>query len=461
MASQPERSQGPQRQRPVLANFGALPRDALCHISSFLRGRELLGIRCQSKHCRDAIRYAAAKHPGCSCVFFNVSRPMEARMKVARAFGHACRQLEWRTVPQTTYTGAEDYASLHASDNQFLLEWCRSAPCLERLDAGQWVSIDMERAAAIGRACPMLADVEFCWWFCVSPAESWAKYFPCLRTVSLFGDRHGDHSAEVPEDYYTPTDLEAISETVRVCTRAVELNCSLCDIARPVLDRIIGTAFGNRLSALNFSGGRVDADLVLACARELPQLRALGLPKNDLGDVSFYEALGPARPELTYLKFSYSDHVDDSHIVAAVSRLRLRCLHIEECSEGAGGSTLVDGILASPSAASLEELVIEEHERGFGGLNLLRLVRGCPCLHTFDWTTDFWEEDGPDEPEANRDAHQILDGRYEEAAVDYDSDDSSAGSRRWGQTLASKLEHRSNLTSHLAGRLFLKYSTPY
>ena len=124
MASQPERSQGPQRQRPVLANFGALPRDALCHISSFLRGRELLGIRCQSKHCRDAIRYAAAKHPGCSCVIFGESRPMEARMKVARAFGHACRQLEWRTVPQTTYTGAEDYASLHASDNEFLVAWC-------------------------------------------------------------------------------------------------------------------------------------------------------------------------------------------------------------------------------------------------------------------------------------------------------------------------------------------------
>ena len=383
-------------------------------------------------------------------------------MKVARAFGHACRQLEWRTVPQTTYTGAEDYASLHASDNQLLLEWCRSAPCLERLDAGQWVSIDMERAAAIGRACPMLADVEFCWWFCVSPAESWAKYFPCLRTVSLFGDRHGDHSAEVPEDYYTPTDLEAISETVRVCTRAVELNCSLCDIARPVLDRIIGTAFGNRLSALNFSGGRVDADLVLACAREFPQLRALGLPKNDLGDISFYESLGLARPELTYLKFN-SSYVGDSHIVAAVSRLRLRCIHIEECFQGAvGGSTLVDGILASPSAASLEELIIEDCGPGFGGPNLLRLVNGCPRLHTFDWRDCEYDEDSwdwPPEPEAYRTACQILDGRYEdeESAVDYDSDDSSAGGRRGGQTLASKLAYGSN--SKL--RLFTKYSTPY
>ena len=452
MASQPERSQAPQRQRPVLANFGALPRDALCHISSFLRGRELLSIRCQSKHCRDAIRYAAAKHPGCSCVIFGESRPMEARMKVARAFGHVCRQLEWHTVPRTHYT--EDYASLHASDNQFLLEWCQSAPRLVRLDAGRFACIDMERAAAIGRACPMLADVEFCRWYNDSPAESWAKHFPCLRTVLLYGDRNNRYDTGYKE-YYTPTNLEAISETVRVCTRAVFLNCQWCDLTRPVLDPIIGTAFGNRLRALNFSGGRVDADLVLACARELPQLRALGLPKNDLGDVSFYEALGPARPELTYLKFSYSDHVDDSHIVAAVSRLRLRCLHIEECSEGAGGSTLVDGILASPSAASLEELVIEEHERGFGGLSLLRLVRGCPCLHTFDWTTDFWEEDGPDEPEANRDAHQILDGRYEEAAVDYDSDDGSGGQRRGpSQTLTSKPRYGSK------DSLFFKYSTP-
>ena len=301
--------------------------------------------------------------------------------------------------------------------------------------------------------------------YAVSPAESWAKHFPCLRTVLLYGDRNNRYDTGYKE-YYTPTDLEAISETVRVCTRAVFLNCQWCDLTRPVLDRIIGTAFGNRLSALNFSGGRVDADLVLACARELPQLRALGLPKNDLGDVSFYEALGLARPELRYLKF-HSSYVDDSHIVAAVSRLRLRCLHIEECFQGAvGGSTLVDGILASPSAASLEELIIEDCGPGFGGPNLLRLVNGCPRLHTFDWRDCEYDEDSwdwPPEPEAYRTACQILDGRYEdeESAVDYDSDDSSAGGRRWGQTLASKLEHRSNLTSHLAGRLFLKYSTPY
>ena len=462
MASQPERAlQRQQLQRPVLANFGALPRDALCHISSFLRGRELLGIRCQSKHCRDAIRYAAAKHPGCSCVIFGESRPMEARMKVARAFGHACRQLEWHTVPRTHFT--EDYASLHASDNQFLLEWCQSAPRLVRLDAGRFACIDMERAAAIGRACPMLVDVEFCRWYNVSPAESWAKHFPCLRTVLLYGDRNNRYDTGYKE-YYTPTDLEAISETVRVCTRAVFLNCQWCDLTRPVLDRIIGTAFGNRLSALNFSGGRVDAELVLACARELPQLRALGLPKNDLGDVSFYEALGLARPELTYLKF-HSSYVDDSLIVAAVSRLRLRCLHIEECFQGeVGGSTLVDGILASPSAASLEELIIEDCGPGFGGLNLLRLVNGCPRLHTFDWKDCEYDEDSWYlEPESYRDALQILNGRYEdeESAEDYDSDDSSAGGRRGGQTLASKLENRSNLKSRLACEIFTKYSTPY
>ena len=387
-------------------------------------------------------------------------------MKVARAFGHACRQLEWCTVPRTHYT--DDYASLHASDNQFLLECCQSAPRLVRLDASRFACIDMERAAAIGRACPMLADVEFNQWYDDSPAESWAKYFPCLRTVLLYGHRNHRYDTGYNE-YYTPTDLEAISETVRVCTRAVFLNCQFCDLARPVLDRIIGTPFGNRLRALNFSGGRVDADLVLVCARELPQIRALGLPKNDLGDVSFYESLGLARPELTYLKFHSSD-VDDSHIVAAVSRLRLRCLHIEECFGGAGGSTLlVDGILASPSAASLEELIIFDcGVPGFGGLNLLRLVHGCPRLHTFDWRDieyddheDSW--DWPPEPEAYRDARQILDGRYEdeEAAVDYDSDDSSIvgrrHGRRWGQTLASKLAYGSN--SKL--RLFTKYSTPY
>ena len=49
----------------------------------YLHGHELLGLRCQSTHCRDAIRYRWDRIPGCSRAV-SVPEPMEARMLVAR-----------------------------------------------------------------------------------------------------------------------------------------------------------------------------------------------------------------------------------------------------------------------------------------------------------------------------------------------------------------------------------------
>lgn len=187
--------------------------------------------------------------------------------------------------------------------------------------------------------------------------------------------------------------MEAISNTVAVCTSAVELDCRCMrwgtDL-RPLMDRIFGTPFGNdRLRAIDFSDGDFGnaAEIVLACARECPHLRGLALPisleEGTLGGLSFYEALARARPELTYLKLCRT-FVEHDGILAAVSQLRLRCLEIENCvGSGIHDPALVDGILASPSAASLELLSLQESEWALGGLDVLRLVEGCPRLHTF------------------------------------------------------------------------------
>ena len=354
-----------------------LPRDAVCHITSYLHGHELLGLRCQSTHCRDAIRYAAGSHVGCSRVQFNSDRSMEARLHVARAFGHACRHLEWSTTPNQAVSNGQ---SLPRDD--FLVEWCRTAPNLVSLNASQWVCISMERAAAIGSACPLLEDVKFSGWDEVSPAETWAKCFPKLRQVNLKPDRSGALT-----DDYVPTDLAAISETLRVCASAVELFCNQCQIARPVVDLFIGTPFGNRLRALSFRDGQVAADDLLACARAFPQLRVLVLPKNELGGVSFYEALAHARPELAYLEFSSSETAEDSHVVAACSLLSLRCLVLYECSRCGDDYEIVDGILSSSTAASLEEMEISHSYLGLAtslrGFDILRLALGCPRLRVF------------------------------------------------------------------------------
>ena len=387
------------QQPPAVNALDTLPQDAVCHITSFLYGDELLDLRCQSKHLRDAIRHAAGSHAGCSRVLFRSTRSMEARMHVARAFGHACRHLRW-----TSTRFSDDYEVLRPEDefeDELLVEWCRTAPNLVRLDASS-ICLNMERAAAIGRACPLLEDVVFSGWDGVSPAESWAKCFPKLRQVRLSPERWGS----VSDGNFVPTNLAAISETLRVCASAVELYCDECQVARPVVDLFIGTPFGNRLRALSFSGGRIAAVDLLACVRGFPQLRALVLPKNELGGVAFYEALARARPELAYLEFSWSETTEHSHITAACSLLSLRCLVVEDCDRCCDNPQLIDGILASSSAASLEEVEISLSERGLylGGEHVLRLVRGCPRLRVF---TDFYGYLGEGDEDADE-AREIL-----------------------------------------------------
>jgi len=241
----------------------------------------------------------------------------------------------------------------------------------------------MERAAAIGSACPLLEDVKFSGFDGVSPAESWAKCFPKLRQVRLSPMGWGS----VSDENFVPTSLAAISETLRVCASAVELYCDMCQVARPVVDLFIGTPFGNRLQALSFRDGEVDADDLLACARGFPQLRALVLPTNELGGVAFYEALARARPELAYLEFSWSETTEHSHITAACSLLSLRCLVLYECSRCGDDYEIVDGILSSSTAASLEEMEISHSYLGLAtslrGFDILRLALGCPRLRVF------------------------------------------------------------------------------
>ena len=102
-------------------------------------------------------------------------------MQVARAFGHSCRQLEWGV---TFYPPEPGYSNFNDIGYQRLVAWCGAAPNLIRLHA-PCVKIDVETAAAIGRACPMLEEVKFRDLHCASPAETWARCFPKLRHRGL------------------------------------------------------------------------------------------------------------------------------------------------------------------------------------------------------------------------------------------------------------------------------------
>ena len=125
--------------------------------------------------------------------------------------------------------------------------------------------------------------------------------------------------------------------------------------------------------------------ICLACVRGFPQLRALVLPKNAAArDVTFSRGVTSAFYEALALRARVRAHrarlspillVRDhrlkhtrggsrNHITAACSLLSLRCLVVEDCDRCCDNPQLIDGILSSSSAASLEEIEISLSERG-------------------------------------------------------------------------------------------------
>ena len=86
--------------------------------------------------------------------------------------------------------------------------------------------------------------------------------------------------------------------------------------------------------------------------------------------------------------------------------LSLRCLVVLDCDQCGDDPGIVDGILGSSSAASLDEIEISKTDRGLdlGGEHILRLVRGCPRLRVF---TDFYGYLGEGDEDADE-AREIL-----------------------------------------------------
>ena len=87
---------------PAVIALDTLPRDALCHITSYLHGDELLGLRCQSKHCRESIRYAAGTHVGARSCNFDVAPVYRWRSGCTRRVRLATRVDTLHGVPQTS-----------------------------------------------------------------------------------------------------------------------------------------------------------------------------------------------------------------------------------------------------------------------------------------------------------------------------------------------------------------------
>ena len=281
-------------------------------------------------------------------------------------------------------------------------ELCRHVPLLTHLTARNTLVTDAQ-AIEISRSCPKLTDIHF--GGATSAAESYLCHFPKAGLFSLTC-AHGNERAGLE---YRPTNLVQIEHTLRVCTDLNKLyvsnkwtpNVSL-QLCRDVVDLVIGAPFSQRLHWLSLTGVAIDADTILALIRGLPVLRGLKLPDgsrhNMTYNVHFYRALALSRPDLIRLTIT-DPTTDDASVGAVCDGLRLYELRLKFTARWGGGadpsftSNVVDLILASKSASSLDELYIENMGGALTSFDILRLVKGCPEISSFGWCEENLERD--------------------------------------------------------------------
>ena len=271
-----------------------------------------------------------------------------------------------------------------AVSSGMLVEFCRSLPNLVQLYGPRYVSIADDDIEAISVACPKLKGVELSQGMDgnISPAESWARLFPKLTTLSLSNGMLD----------YTPSRLDAIRETAHLVD-VKWLEIEGCHITRDVVEAIVGTPLGDRLEDFGTccyqrNNTLLEPEAILAAAAGFPRLSTLEIPEGtDVGAPDFYVALGRAATQLRSLVIR-DRYSTDAHVAAACAHCSLRMLELNKICDVT--SAVVECIVGSGSAATLEELRILGTANRYGenyldAVDVLRLVEGCPRLKTLYW----------------------------------------------------------------------------
>ena len=270
-----------------------------------------------------------------------------------------------------------------AVSSGMLVEFCRSLPNLRQVYGPEYVSIADGDIEAISVACPNLKVVELSQGMDsnISPAESWARLFPKLRTLSLSNGQLD----------YTPSRLDAIRESAHLVD-VKWLDVEACHITREVVEAIVGTPLGDRLEEFGtcYQGNRtlLEPEAILAAAAGFPRLSTLEIPEGtDVGAPDFYVALGRAATQLRSLVIRYR-YSTDAHVAAACAHCSLRMLELNKICDMT--SAVDECIVGSGSAATLEELRIlgtagRDRENSLHAGDVLDLVEGCPRLKTLYW----------------------------------------------------------------------------
>ena len=377
------------------------PDDVLERASGWLAEKDVLCLRALSQRGRDVAGRAIARKaiPDIREVTFErveknnwdereMRAPARAVAAMGQVFGAGCVNLQACGVSSeklaalysfvvTTRGGLLELNLWQASvSSNFLVEMCRLAPNIVRLRGPTYVDTTLDAIQQISRLCPKLEAVEFATkWKSLSPAEEWERYFPNLRVLSL-GKRH---------KRYRPTALHAITEAART-TSAVEIDIDACHIFPDVVEAIVGTPLGDRITTFgcgmtaNFTS--IDPEAILAAARGFPRLTEIGIPEETpLPAPSWFAELARECRSLTSLIIG-ADNTTNAHVAAAFAHNQLQWLELSVLPDLTFG--LGDAVVGTQTAAVLRKLVIDYCDQ-FRAADVLSLARACPKLTRLQW----------------------------------------------------------------------------
>ena len=414
-----------------MGNASSVPDDVLAKAAAYVSSeyiqeywhvsnrKQFLNVRATSRRGRDVVRHAVAAkqvyflgylqfHPAPAVPGndLTLAWPRETRSThrhiemMARVFGPGCTSLRTcgsspRTIEALQGFAAATRGSLKALSlyesgvtPAVMVEMCRHAPKLRSLKGPMCHRIPEAEILTISALCPLLRQFEFkSQWPDSSPMERWAMHFPLLEDLKLRSDATDRYSTAL----YRPTLLAGIAATARANTAATRLDLHTCHITRDVIDAIVGTPLGNRITALTEwepdVEGNIEPDAILAAARGFPQLQELTIPKGStMGGPGFYKTLMSVA-NLRELSIFSDDSTTDACITEVCAHSRLESLDLGELERLT--CFFVNGILVGTAARTLYRLVVshcaEYGEVALRAADVLRLVRGCPELKYFDW----------------------------------------------------------------------------
>ena len=402
------------------------PDDVLERASGWLKKKEVLCLRALSPRGRDVAKRAIARKAiDVSHVNFTTANwirgapsemraPAQAVTAMGQVFGAGCTKL-WsygissqklaalQSFVLTTRGGLLELSLTDAHvSSDLLVHLCRAAPNLVRLRGPRYVDTTLDAIEQIGGLCPKLKEVYFkTSWNLLSPAETWHRHFPNLHCLSLSGR----------EELYRPTALHVITEAART-TSAVEISIGGCHIFPDVVEAIVGTPLGDRLT--NFAIGsyalctEVRPEAFLAAARGFPRLTAMRIPnESPLPAPSWFAELALIRP-LKRLIIA-AENTTNAHVVSAFAHNPLESLQLFELTRLTAG--LGDAVAGTQTAAVLQELDINDCDQILAPA-VLSLARACPKLTKLEWYRPGGSEGDSDEEGAyETEIRELITGR--------------------------------------------------